>query len=165
MDIWEDILKPRTSPTMDDGASAASESAPAHFAVVEGYQGPGEPFNMAWFFLFPTHNYEIPVLARAVRPEARLLQARRISSGPRLMRMCCLSVTPPPQICLQTMEGRHDFRATPWVKPWNQQAVFSRGSACRLNQPDYDIVKNNPEKVFGITAGWAEENPKHHAWP
>jgi len=27
---------------------------------------------------------------------------------------------------------------------------------------DYEIWKNNPEKVFGVTAAWAEQNPQTH---
>ena len=28
---------------------------------------------------------------------------------------------------------------------------------------DYEIWKDNPEKVFGVTAAFAEKNPEHRA--
>ncbi len=39
----------------------------------------------------------------------------------------------------------------------NQQAVFKGIGVPVIT--DYDMWKNNPEKVFGITAEFAEENP------
>jgi nitrate/nitrite transport system substrate-binding protein len=39
--------------------------------------------------------------------------------------------------------------------PWNQQAVFGGIGVPVIT--DYEIWKNNPEKVFGITAEFAEE--------
>ena len=45
-------------------------------------------------------------------------------------------------------------------EPWNQQAVFMGiGVPVTTN---YDIWKNNPEKVFGVTKAWNEENPMTH---
>jgi nitrate/nitrite transport system substrate-binding protein len=45
-------------------------------------------------------------------------------------------------------------------EPWNQQAVF-KGIGVPLIT-DYEIWKNNPEKVFGVTQAWAAENPNTH---
>jgi len=42
-------------------------------------------------------------------------------------------------------------------EPWNQQAVFKGIGVPVIT--DYDMWKNNPEKVFGITKEFAEENP------
>jgi len=42
-------------------------------------------------------------------------------------------------------------------EPWNQQAV-SKGIGVPV-VTNYDIWKNNPEKVFGVTKAWADENP------
>jgi len=45
-------------------------------------------------------------------------------------------------------------------EPWNQQAVVkSIGVPVTTN---YDIWKNNPEKVFGVTKQWADDNPNTH---
>src|SRR3546814_14789416 len=43
-------------------------------------------------------------------------------------------------------------------EPWNQQAVFKGIGVPVIT--DYEIWKNNPEKVFGITAEFAEKYPK-----
>jgi nitrate/nitrite transport system substrate-binding protein len=45
-------------------------------------------------------------------------------------------------------------------EPWNQQAVF-KGIGVPV-VTDYDIRNNVSEKVFGVTKGWAEKNPKTH---
>jgi len=42
-------------------------------------------------------------------------------------------------------------------EPWNQQAV-AKGIGVPV-VTNYDIWKNNPEKVFGVTKAWADENP------
>ena len=42
-------------------------------------------------------------------------------------------------------------------EPWNQAAVFKGIGVPVIT--DYEIWKNNPEKVFGITAAFAEKNP------
>ena len=42
-------------------------------------------------------------------------------------------------------------------EPWNQQAVFKGIGVPVIT--DYEIWKNNPEKVFGITKEFAEEYP------
>jgi len=42
-------------------------------------------------------------------------------------------------------------------EPWNQQAV-AKGIGVPVTT-NYDVWKNNPEKVFGVTKAWAEENP------
>jgi nitrate/nitrite transport system substrate-binding protein len=43
-------------------------------------------------------------------------------------------------------------------EPWNQQAVF-KGIGVPV-VTDYEIWKDNPEKVFGVSKAWAEANPK-----
>ena len=66
-----------------------------------------------------------------------------------------LSVTPPPQMP-QTLEAG-TICAYCVGEPWNQQAVFKKiGVPVTTN---YDIWKNNPEKVFGVSVEWAKKNP------
>jgi nitrate/nitrite transport system substrate-binding protein len=45
-------------------------------------------------------------------------------------------------------------------EPWNQQAI-ARGIGVPV-VTDYEVWKNNPEKVFGVTRAWAEANPRTH---
>ena len=69
-----------------------------------------------------------------------------------------LSVTPPPQMPATLEAGTiHGYSVG---EPWNQQAV-AKGIGIPVIT-DNEIWKNNPEKVFGVTAKWAEENPNTH---
>jgi nitrate/nitrite transport system substrate-binding protein len=45
-------------------------------------------------------------------------------------------------------------------EPWNQQAI-AKGVGVPVIT-DYEIWKNNPEKVFGVTKAWAAKNPHTH---
>ena len=66
-----------------------------------------------------------------------------------------LSVTPPPQMPATLEAGTiHGYCVG---EPWNQQAVFKGIGVPVIT--DSEIWKNNPEKVFGLTAAFAEENP------
>ncbi|MDF4311547.1 CmpA/NrtA family ABC transporter substrate-binding protein, partial [Vibrio parahaemolyticus] len=69
-----------------------------------------------------------------------------------------LSVTPPPQMPA-TMEAG-TIKGYCVGEPWNQQAVFKGIGAPVVT--DYEIWKNNPEKVFGVSKAWAEKNPNTH---
>ncbi len=66
-----------------------------------------------------------------------------------------ISVTPPPQMPATLEAGTIDGYAV--GEPWNQAAV-AKGIGVPVIT-DYDIWKNNPEKVFGVTAEFAEANP------
>ena len=66
-----------------------------------------------------------------------------------------LSVTPPPQMPATLEAGTiHGYCVG---EPWNQAAVFKGIGVPVIT--DYEIWKNNPEKVFGITKAFAEANP------
>src|SRR5690606_12817280 len=45
-------------------------------------------------------------------------------------------------------------------EPWNQQAVFKGIGVPVIT--DHQIQEYNPEKVFGVTRGWAEKYPATH---
>jgi nitrate/nitrite transport system substrate-binding protein len=45
-------------------------------------------------------------------------------------------------------------------EPWNQQAIFKGIGVPVIT--DYQIWKNNPEKVFGVTKAWADRHPNTH---
>ncbi|MEO5621195.1 MAG: ABC transporter substrate-binding protein, partial [Cypionkella sp.] len=66
-----------------------------------------------------------------------------------------ISVTPPPQMPA-TMEAG-TILGYSVGEPWNQAAV-AKGIGVPVIT-DADIWKNNPEKVFGVTADFAEANP------
>jgi len=69
-----------------------------------------------------------------------------------------LSVTPPPQMPA-TLEAGTIYGYCVG-EPWNQQAVMKGIGVAVVT--DYEIWKNNPEKVFGVSAAWAKENPNTH---
>jgi nitrate/nitrite transport system substrate-binding protein len=45
-------------------------------------------------------------------------------------------------------------------EPWNEQAIFKKVGAPIV--ADYQIWKNNPDKVLGVTKAWADKNPNTH---
>ncbi|MEL7211778.1 MAG: CmpA/NrtA family ABC transporter substrate-binding protein [Pseudomonadota bacterium] len=150
-EIWEQ-MKPNV-PMMDDGRPQHPISASAMKPVVESYQDQGIPFNMGMVFPVSTHNYELRYWLAAGGLEPGYYSPEDISG--QIGADVLLSVTPPPQMPA-TMEAGTIFGYCVG-EPWNQQAVFKGIGVPVIT--DYQIWKNNPEKVFGITAEFAEENP------
>jgi nitrate/nitrite transport system substrate-binding protein len=66
-----------------------------------------------------------------------------------------ISVTPPPQMPSTLQAGT--ILGYCVGEPWNQQAVFKGIGVPVIT--DYEIWKNNPEKVFGVTAEFADKHP------
>ncbi|MEM7472752.1 MAG: CmpA/NrtA family ABC transporter substrate-binding protein [Pseudomonadota bacterium] len=150
-EIWEE-MKPHV-PLMDDGRPQHPISAASLKPVVEDYTDQGIPFNMGMVFPVSTHNYEIRYWLAAGGLEPGYYSPENISG--QIGADVLLSVTPPPQMPA-TMEAGTIFGYAVG-EPWNQQAVFKGIGVPVIT--DYDMWKNNPEKVFGITAAFAEENP------
>jgi len=150
-DIWEQ-MKPNV-PLMADGRPQHPISAEALAPVVESYRDRGEPFNMGMVFPVSTHNYEIRYWLAAGGLEPGYYSPEDVSG--QIGAQVYLSVTPPPQMP-STMEAGTIFGYSVG-EPWNQQAVFKGIGVPVIT--DYDMWKNNPEKVFGITAEFAEANP------
>ncbi len=67
-----------------------------------------------------------------------------------------ISVTPPPQMPATLEAGTINGYCV--GEPWNQQAIFKNVGVPVIT--DYEIWKNNPEKVFGLTAEFAQTNPQ-----
>jgi nitrate/nitrite transport system substrate-binding protein len=150
-DIWEQ-MKPHI-PLMDDGRPQHPISASALKPVVEDFQSRGEPFNMGMVFPVSTHNYELRYWLAAGGLEPGYYSPENISG--QIGADVFLSVTPPPQMPATLEAGTiHGYCVG---EPWNQQAVFKGIGVPVIT--DYQLWKNNPEKVFGITKEFAEENP------
>ncbi|MEP5759442.1 MAG: CmpA/NrtA family ABC transporter substrate-binding protein [Litoreibacter sp.] len=150
-DIW-DQMKPHV-PLMDDGRPQHPISASALAPVVEAYKDDGLPFNMGMVFPVSTHNYEIRYWLAAGGIQPGYYSPEDVSG--QIGADVLLSVTPPPQMP-STMEAGTIYGYSVG-EPWNQQAV-----AKNIGVPviaDYELWKNNPEKVFGINADFAKENP------
>ena len=150
-EIWEE-MKPHV-PLMDDGRPQHPISAASLAPVVEDYKDQGLPFNMGMVFPVSTHNYELRYWLAAGGLQPGFYSPEDVSG--QIGADVLLSVTPPPQMPA-TMEAGTIYGYAVG-EPWNQQAVFKGIGVPVIT--DYDMWKNNPEKVFGINATFAEENP------
>ncbi|WP_425431829.1 CmpA/NrtA family ABC transporter substrate-binding protein [Jannaschia pohangensis] len=150
-EIWE-AMRPHV-PSMDDGRPQHPISAASLAPVVEAYRAEGKPFNMGMVFPVSTHNYEIRYWLAAGGLEPGYYSPENVTG--QIGADVLLSVTPPPQMPA-TMEAGTIYGYAVG-EPWNQQAV-AKGIGVPVIT-DYQLWKNNPEKVFGITAEFAEENP------
>ncbi|PIW28117.1 MAG: nitrate ABC transporter substrate-binding protein [Rhodospirillales bacterium CG15_BIG_FIL_POST_REV_8_21_14_020_66_15] len=121
--------------------------------VVAEYKAAGKPFKMGMVFPVSTHNYELRywLAAGGIHPG---YYSKTDISG-QIKADALLSVTPPPQMPA-TMEAGTIFGYCVG-EPWNQQAVF-KGIGVPV-VTDYEIWKDNPEKVFGITKAFSEKYP------
>ncbi len=124
--------------------------------VVDKWKTQGKPFKMGMVFPVSTHNYELRYWLAAGGLNPGYYTATDISGtkGADVL----LSVTPPPQMP-STMEAG-TINGYCVGEPWNQQAVVKGIGVPVIT--DLEIWKNNPEKVFGVTRGWADKNPNTH---
>lgn len=150
-EIWEQ-MKPNI-PTMEDGHPQHPISASALKPVVEKYKSVGKPFNMGMVFPVSTHNYELRYWLAAGDLHPGYYSPADISG--QIDADVLLSVTPPPQMPA-TMEAGTIYGYCVG-EPWNQQAVIKGIGVPVIT--DYELWKNNPEKVFGISADFQKENP------
>ncbi|MEO1724567.1 MAG: CmpA/NrtA family ABC transporter substrate-binding protein [Pseudomonadota bacterium] len=149
-EVWAEMKK---NIPHEDGKPVHPISASALKPVVESYRADGKPFNMGMVFPVSTHNYELRYWLAAGGLEPGYYSPDNITG--QIGADVFLSVTPPPQMPA-TMEAGTIYGYCVG-EPWNQQAVFKGIGVPVIT--DYQIWKNNPEKVFGITKEFAEENP------
>ena len=149
--IWEE-MKPNI-PQDADGKPVHPISASAMKPIVDRYKDEGKSFNMGMVFPVSTHNYELRywLAAGGLHPG---YYSPNNTTG-QLAADVLLSVTPPPQMPA-TMEAG-TILGYCVGEPWNQQAVFKGIGVPVIT--DYQIWKNNPEKVFGLTKEFTEEYP------
>jgi nitrate/nitrite transport system substrate-binding protein len=121
--------------------------------VVDAFKAEGKPFNMGIVFPVSTHNYELRywLAAGGISPGYYSPEDTSGQIGADVL----LSVTPPPQMPATLEAGTINGYCV--GEPWNQAAVFKGIGVPVIT--DYEIWKNNPEKVFGITAEFAEQYP------
>ncbi len=150
-EVWE-MMKEHI-PVGDDGLPVHPISAEALAPVVESFRDEGKSFNMGMVFPVSTHNYELRYWLAAGGLKPGYYSPENVTG--QIDADVLLSVTPPPQMPATLEAGTiHGYCVG---EPWNQQAVFKGIGVPVIT--DYEIWKNNPEKVFGITAEFAEENP------
>ncbi|WP_425286757.1 CmpA/NrtA family ABC transporter substrate-binding protein [Microbulbifer marinus] len=152
-EIWEQ-MKPNI-PKMKNGLPVHPIKADALKPVVEKYKADGKPFNMGMVFPVSTHNYELRywLAAGGIHPGYYAPHKGDISG--QIDADALLSVTPPPQMPA-TLEAGTIYGYCVG-EPWNQQAVFKNIGVPVVT--DYEIWKDNPEKVFGITRAFAKKYP------
>ena len=149
--VWE-AMKPNL-PLGTDGKPAHPISAAALKPVVQSYADEGRPFNLGMVFPVSTHNYELRYWLAAGGINPGFYSTEDVSG--QIAGDVLLSVTPPPQMPATMEAGTIDGYAV--GEPWNQAAV-AKGIGVPVIT-DYDLWKNNPEKVFGLTADFVEQNP------
>jgi nitrate/nitrite transport system substrate-binding protein len=149
--VWEEM---KAHVEMADGKPVHPIKADALKPVVEAYADAGTPFNLGMVFPVSTHNYELRYWLAAGGINPGLYSPDDVSG--QIGGEVLISVTPPPQMPATLEAGT--ILGYSVGEPWNQAAV-AKGIGVPVIT-DYDIWKNNPEKVFGLTAAFVEENPQ-----
>lgn len=153
--VWEEMKK---HVPMENGKPVHPIKADYLKPVIDKYKSEGKSFKMGMVFPVSTHNYELRYwLASGNIHPGYYAPAKGDTSG-QIDAQALLSVTPPPQMPATLEAGTIDGYCV--GEPWNQQAVFKGIGVPVIT--DYEIWKNNPEKVFGVTKAWAEKNPNTH---
>lgn len=149
--VWE-MMKPHLE--MDGGKPVHPIKASALKPVIEQYKADGKTFNMGMVFPVSSHNYELRywLASGDIHPG---FYGKDDVSG-QLDADAFLSVTPPPQMPSTLEAGTIDGYCV--GEPWNQAAVFKGIGVPVIT--DYEIWKNNPEKVFGLSKQFTVTNPK-----
>jgi len=142
-------------PKMADGRPQHPIKADALLPVVKKYQAEGKPFKMGMVFPVSTHNYELRYWLAAGGIHPGYYAPHKGDTSGQLSADALLSVTPPPQMPA-TLEAGTIYGYCVG-EPWNQQAVF-KGIGVPV-VTDYEIWKDNPEKVFGISSEFAKKYP------
>ncbi|MRI00182.1 nitrate ABC transporter substrate-binding protein [Kriegella sp. EG-1] len=150
-DVWSK-MKPNV-PKDDDGKPIHPIKADALKPVITEYKNSGKPFKMGMVFPVSTHNYEIRYWLAAAGIHPGMYTADNVQG--QIDAEVLLSVTPPPQMPATLESGTIYGYCV--GEPWNQQAVF-KGIGVPVTT-NYDIWKNNPEKVFVMTKKFVEDNP------
>jgi nitrate/nitrite transport system substrate-binding protein len=145
-------MKPNV-PMDSEGKPVHPIKADALKPVIKAYKNKGNAFKMGMVFPVSTHNYEIRYWLAAAGIHPGMYTADNVQG--QIDAEVLLSVTPPPQMPATLEAGTiHGYCVG---EPWNQQAVF-KGIGVPV-VTNYDIWKNNPEKVFVMTKKFVEENP------
>lgn len=153
-DVWAEMKK--HVPIGADGKPRHPIKADYLKPVVEKYKSQGKPFKMAMVFPVSTHNYELRYWLAAGGIHPGFYSPANVTG--QIGADALLSVTPPPQMPATLEAGTISGYSV--GEPWNQQAVFKGIGVPVIT--DYEIWKNNPEKVFGVSKGWAEKYPNTH---
>jgi nitrate/nitrite transport system substrate-binding protein len=145
-------------PKQPDGKPVHPIEAKYLKAVVDDYKKEGKPFKMGMVFPVSTHNYELRYWLASGGMNPGYYAPLKGDTAGTINADVLLSVTPPPQMPSTMEAGTIEGYCV--GEPWNQQAVFKGIGAPVIT--DYEIEKNNPEKVFGVTQAWNDKYPNTH---
>jgi nitrate/nitrite transport system substrate-binding protein len=123
--------------------------------VVDQYKKEGKPFKMGMVFPVSTHNYELRYWLAGGGIHPGYYAPHKGDINGMINADALLSVTPPPQMPA-TLEAGTIYGYCVG-EPWNQQAVFKGIGVPVIT--DYEIWKDNPEKVFGLNKAFTEKYP------
>ena len=153
-DVWDQMVE--NDPALDSPTPKHPITADSLKNVVQEKMDEGEKLQMGMVFPVSTHNYEIRywLASAGIHPGMYTSEDIKGITDAQVE----LSVTPPPQMPSTLESGIISGYCV--GEPWNQQAVV-KGIGVPVTT-NYDIWKNNPEKVFGVTKAWADENPNTH---
>ncbi len=150
-DVWAK-MKPNVKKGAD-GKPVHPISSESLKPVIDDYKKNGKAFKMGMVFPVSTHNYEIRYWLAASGIHPGMYTKQNIQG--QVDADVLLSVTPPPQMPA-TLEAGTIYGYCVG-EPWNQQAVF-KGIGVPVTT-NYDIWKNNPEKVFVLTDEFTKKYP------
>ncbi len=150
-EIWEQMKQ--NDPKLAGDKPPHPISADGLVPIVQERKDLGDPLKMGMVFPVSTHNYELRywLAASGISPGFYTENDTTGTTDADVL----LSVTPPPQMPATLDQGTIQGYCV--GEPWNQQAVF-KGIGVPV-VTNYEIWKNNPEKVFGLTAEFVEQNP------
>lgn len=153
-EIWEKMKK--ANPALAKDPIERPLNADLLRPVVQEMKAAGAPMKMGMVFPVSTHNYELRywLAAGGIHPGYYTANDTTGTQDADVL----ISVTPPPQMPATLAQGTiHGYCVG---EPWNQQAVLRGIGVAPIT--DYEIWKNNPEKVFGVTADWDAKHPNTH---
>jgi nitrate/nitrite transport system substrate-binding protein len=153
-DVWSKMKA--KLPNGPDGKPRHPIKADALKPVVSDFKARGQPFKMAMVFPVSTHNYELRYWLAAGGLHPGYYSSSDVTGQTNADVL--LSVTPPPQMPATLEAGTINGFCV--GEPWNQQAIAKNVGVPIVT--DYEIWKNNPEKVFGVADSWAAKNPNTH---
>ena len=153
-EVWEKMKE--ASPALREAKPAHPIKADLLKPVVQSMKAAGTPMKMGMVFPVSTHNYELRywLAAGGIHPGYYTATDTTGMENADVL----ISVTPPPQMPATLAQGTiHGYCVG---EPWNQQAVLREIGVAVIT--DYEIWKNNPEKVFGVTAEWDKKHRNTH---
>jgi nitrate/nitrite transport system substrate-binding protein len=152
--VWQQMLP--NVPKDAQGRPVRPVKASALKPVIEQFKSTGRPFRMGVVFPVSPHNYELRYWLASGGVHPGFYSSSDVTG--QVKADVLISVTPPPQMPATLEAGTINGYCV--GEPWNQQAIFKKVGLPVVT--DYEIWKNNPEKVLGVTRAWAEKNPNTH---